>query len=67
MRVNTEGQAAKDAADMRLKVFFEVHSDLPRQGPGSQAATLRALNMADLKTRYTENSGHWLRPRHANA
>ncbi len=27
------------------KVFFEIHSDLPREGPGSEACTARALAM----------------------
>ncbi len=28
---------------MKLKLFMEIHRDMPRQGPGSEAATRRAL------------------------
>ncbi|MEM7077074.1 MAG: class I SAM-dependent methyltransferase [Pseudomonadota bacterium] len=30
------------------EVFFAVHADLPRQGPGERSATLRALRCIDL-------------------
>ena len=33
-----------------LRIFFEVHSGLPREAPGSRASTLRALEMAALET-----------------
>lgn len=31
----------------RRDIFFEVHRDLPREGPGDTASTLRALDLAD--------------------
>ncbi|MEM8696201.1 MAG: class I SAM-dependent methyltransferase [Pseudomonadota bacterium] len=34
--------------DERLRdIFFDIHADLPRQGPGDDASTVRALGMCD--------------------
>ena len=33
--------------DMAKKFFFEVHKDLPREGPGSSKSTQRAYNLVD--------------------
>jgi SAM-dependent methyltransferase len=39
--------AAMDFNDSnQLKVFFDAHQDLPRQGPGNRASTERALDLA---------------------
>lgn len=32
--------------DLQRRMFFEVHRDLPREGPGDRASTLRALDAA---------------------
>lgn len=32
-------------ADRQRRIFFEVHRDLPREGPGSRASTARALRL----------------------
>jgi len=39
---------ASDAARIARKVFLEVHTDLPREAPGSAACTARALAAATL-------------------
>ena len=30
-----------------LEIFFKIHSELPREGPGSEASTLQALGLID--------------------
>lgn len=47
-----------DSSDSRQRaLFFEVHRDLPREGPGDQASTLRALDIA-LRGRSVEAPLH---------
>lgn len=37
--------------DQRQRVFFDVHTDLPREGPGNRDSTHRALDLASLAAR----------------
>lgn len=33
--------------DLQIKLFFDIHSDLPREGPGSNECTRRAFGMIE--------------------